>query len=67
MTTHTRAQPSFPARASPRLAEALREALARVLARRLHTTHHENPDDDDEDPTRRLGATRGRSQRKPAQ
>jgi hypothetical protein len=39
------------------LAEALLRALALIEEQRLknEATHRENPDDDDEDPTRRLG------------
>jgi hypothetical protein len=43
-----------------RIAEMIRETLELLEAERLGATRHRNPDDDDEDPTRRLGATKKR-------
>ena len=45
----------FPPRSARSLAAALRDALLKLEAERLASTARQNPDDDDEDPTRRLG------------
>jgi hypothetical protein len=47
------------ARPASSLAEALMRALTLIEEQRVKdaATHRENPDDDDEDPTRRLGKT----------
>ena len=50
----------FPIAPERGLADALLDALERLERARLATTHRENPDDDDEDPTRRVGAPRPR-------
>lgn len=41
-----------------RIAEMIRETLDLLEAERLGTTRHRDPDDDDEHPTLRLGATK---------
>lgn len=47
---------TFPVAQERGLADALLEALERLEKAKLATTQRENPADDDEDPTRRLGA-----------
>jgi len=43
-----------------RISEMIHEALTLLEDEQLGTTRHRNPDDDDEDPTRRLGTVKKR-------